>query len=553
MESRENEALKLYEPLPFQDAYHACTTKECLLMKANRAGGSLAGFVEDARAATNQDPYDKYPKEGTLACLGYGEKHIGRVIHAFLFEPGAFRIVKDQVTGKWRTFRPWPATTEYKGKCGDDGREKESQPAPPLIPPRFIEGKVAWVKASDKIFSSVRLTTGWKIWAFNSAGSPDQAQGFNVDLYHIDEDTATGGWYREAIGRTGITKGKLRWTALPHAKNDDIMNLMHRAEDNEADTTTLIRASMFDNPYYPEESKQANIVLWKSEGEDVYRNRALGQMVLDSILMYPTFSKDIHGAASLGSNSTAAQKIFTDNNGIPPEDWCRYMVVDPGHSTLAVLFFAVPPPRLGSQVFCYDELYLKQATAEIFGIKVAEKVRNYQFQDFIIDAHGGRLREIGSGLLPRTQYERQMEKQGIACVERGAAFRNGSDDIAGREMKMRSWLSIREDGHPTFLINVLACPHTCREFERFKKLQVLSGGVMVPTDKGNRRGAVHGVECAEYAAAHGLEYIKPSSKRIISSPMKRILNGRKRRKEVRAARSGGKPNNGISLGPKGVG
>ena len=48
--SRSCEALRLYEPLPFQERFHACTAKECIIVKGNRAGGSLAGFAEDGPA-----------------------------------------------------------------------------------------------------------------------------------------------------------------------------------------------------------------------------------------------------------------------------------------------------------------------------------------------------------------------------------------------------------------------------------------------------------------------------------------------------------------------
>ena len=79
---RESEALRLYEPLPFQDKYHACNAKEALIQAGNQVGKSLCAFVEDARAATGQDPYGKYPKEnGIMVCLGMDEGHIGRTIH----------------------------------------------------------------------------------------------------------------------------------------------------------------------------------------------------------------------------------------------------------------------------------------------------------------------------------------------------------------------------------------------------------------------------------------------------------------------------------------
>src|SRR3972149_1588114 len=71
---------------------------------------SLAHFVEIARALTGQDPYGKYPKrDGLAVCVAYGERHIGTVIHRYLFRWGAFKMIRDLGSGDWRTYRPWPA------------------------------------------------------------------------------------------------------------------------------------------------------------------------------------------------------------------------------------------------------------------------------------------------------------------------------------------------------------------------------------------------------------------------------------------------------------
>ena len=67
--------------------------------------------------------------------------------------------------------------------------------------------------------------------ATNSAGDPGQAQGFSVNLYGFDEDLATSGWYEEALGRIADCGGKIRWSALPHAKNEDMMQLITLAEE----------------------------------------------------------------------------------------------------------------------------------------------------------------------------------------------------------------------------------------------------------------------------------------------------------------------------------
>ena len=71
---RESEALRLYEPLPFQDQYHACHAKRSSYTGRQSDWKISLRFVEDARAATGQDPYGKYPKEnGIMVCLGMDE------------------------------------------------------------------------------------------------------------------------------------------------------------------------------------------------------------------------------------------------------------------------------------------------------------------------------------------------------------------------------------------------------------------------------------------------------------------------------------------------
>src|SRR5688572_24699975 len=105
---RECEALRLYEPQAFQDEFHKSTVRKLIMQKANQVGGTLCGAVEVARAVTGQDPYHKYPqRDGVVACLGYGEGHVGTVFYQKLFRAGAFEIIRDLATGKWRTYRPW--------------------------------------------------------------------------------------------------------------------------------------------------------------------------------------------------------------------------------------------------------------------------------------------------------------------------------------------------------------------------------------------------------------------------------------------------------------
>ena len=537
---RECEALRLYEPLPFQDRYHACQAKEVLIQAGNQVGKSLAAFVEDARAVTGQDPYEKYPKEnGIMVCLGMDEGHIGRTIHKYLFRAGAFKIIKDHITGRWRAWKPW-LKEDWK-------QRKSAKPAPPLIPPRYIK-RFAWKKRAQHVFELCELKNGWTIYAMGSKGDP--AQGFQADLVHIDEDLEKPEWYDEMIARLSMREGRLRWSALPHAKNDALVNLVERAEDEEKldnASTIVIRATIFDNPFMPEQVKEENIKRWKAKGEDEFRKRALGEMVTDSVLMYPTFSKDIHKAIKFDDPRNKVQKYLAENDGKPGDNWTRYMVVDPGHSVCAVTFHAVPPPSFGDHVVVYDELYIQQCTADKFGDMVKLKVGSDRFEAFIIDAHGGRIREIGTGVLPRVQYSKRLQYHDIKSNLTGYNFMHGSDDVPGRELKLRSWLSIAESGHPKMMIVTQRCPNLVREFNRFKK-KVTNGFV---TDEGNRRGPCHAIETLEYAAAHGLQYVKPKRKKKRATVVSKIISDRKRREAQRRANNKGPASNTISLGPQG--
>ena len=71
------------------------------------------------------------------------------------------------------------------------------------------------------------------------------------------------------------------------------------------------------------------------------------------------------------------------------------------------------------------------------------------------------------------------------------------------------------------------------------------------TDQGNRRGNCHAIETLEYAAAHGLKYVKPKSKRVIRGRVAQIIQGRKMRSAQRSAKKRGLSTNTINLGPQG--
>ena len=493
LRERKIEALKLYRPNQNQEAIHACTASEVLVIGGNRSGKSLCTFVEDARCVTGQDPHNKYPKEnGILVIVGKDWKHIGLTVVPYLFRQGAFKIIKDEVSGEWRAYNP----------DTDAHRRKEARPAPPLIPKRFIK-KTSWVLKSANYMQSCTLTTGWEIHFFSSEGEP--VQGFQADRVHIDEDINNENWVPELLARIVDRRGKFCWSAMPHSTNNALLGLKERADASEEalgdkSSIRLFRLRFLDNPYLDSQEKKKSIERWAAVGEDVLRMRSEGDFITDSVLVYPTFDMRIHGM---------------DRSELPdgqvPYDWCRYAVIDPGHAVTSVLFAAVPP----SEDFwlVYDQLYLRQCNALIFGEQFEKKVRGYHFHAFLIDAHGGRLRDIGSGRLPVEQYTEQLVRRQIRSQVTGSSFLAGCDDIIARTESTRTAMHIRPAGTPVLRVLRGAMPDLEREIKRYRKLVNYVAGTAIVTDRPNTKGEVHMCQCLEYLCAYRPHYHRPPSNR----------------------------------------
>jgi hypothetical protein len=544
---RRIEALNLYVPQPTQDDFHKCTAPECMLQGGNRGGKSLAAFIEDARAVLGKDPYNKYPKrDGVLAIVGYKESHLGGVVYPYLCKAGAFKIIRDKETDLWRVYRPWVPQ--------DVARKKEAKPAPPLIPPRMIE-KIVWKDRGKNVFSSIHLKTGWEKKAFSSRSKPDQ--GYQADLIHIDEDVLDPRHYEEAAGRLIDRSGRLIWSALPHDDNDAIARFSERAETQEEEhqrggpkpTTVVYRISMESNPYLPEEAKRAAVAGWKSMGDDVYRKRALGELITDSVLMYPMWNRGLHDIDRYGDHLQEAKDFLRSRK--VPINWCRRLAIDPGHDTAAGILIATPPSAKWHLVF--GEIYIRQCTAKMIAKAISDATAGTWFQTFLIDSHGGNLTSMDTGVSPREAYEREMKSLDVRCVETKNKFIPGCSVIAYREEVTRGMLAVQGAGVPQILVDFSACPNLDREMRRFRKKK--SNGMV--TDTGNRRTNTHAIECLEYLATYLTDanqpYIKPKGKRKpLTAGQMRVRAYRKRKKERQEAKNPFGITSTIILGPQGT-
>jgi hypothetical protein len=485
------ESLRLYRPTPKQWDFHQCPSSETLVIGGNRSGKSLCTFIEDAWAATGTHPVEgKYPKEGgNLVIVGANWKHIGLVVVPYLFKAGAFKIIRDKATGQWRSFDP----------ALDADREKEAKPAPPLIPPRMIKS-YSWLLKSAGYLNSCELINGWTIYCFSSEGDPPQ--GFQANRVHIDEDLNNEQWVPEMQARIADRKGLFCWSAMPHSKNEALAGLNERAERAEETGNQDIKRFVLrflDNPHIDSNEKRKMIERWAAIGDDVLRQRSEGEFTGDSILVYPSYNISIHGY----------ERSLLPTGSVP-EDWCRYAVIDPGHAVTAVLFAAVPPS--GDMVLCYDELYIRNCNALIFAAELLKKVEKHIFHAFLIDAHGARLTDIGSGKSPQDQYTEQLSALNIRSQVTGSSFLPGSDDVQAGLHAVRTMLHIRQDGTPKLRFLRSAMPNMEREMKRYKKKCAYIAGTTIVTDEPNKRGEFHLVDCLRYLCAYQPEYHRPEKK-----------------------------------------
>lgn len=487
LHERKIEALRLYRPMAHQAEFHQCRASERIVLGGNRGGKTLAVSVEAARAATGQDPFEKYTaRDGNLIIIGRNWPHIGMVCYPMLFKAGAYKIIKDEATHQWRSYNP---TT-------DEARKGEAKPAPPLIPPRYVKD-TSWVLKSAGYAQKVNLTNGWTVYFYSSEGEPPQ--GFQADLIWIDEDVANESWVPEMQARLADRKGRLVWSAMPHSKNDALLGLSERADreiEQGKENPDIVKFTFrfLDNAHIDQDEKRKNIERWSALGLDELKMRAEGEFTTESTLMYPSFNKAVH-------------ILSREELPVVPDDWTRYVAIDPGHAVMASIFGAVPPDD--SFLLIYDELYIRNCNALIWGEAFAEKCKHQNFRAFIMDMHGGTLRDLGSGRLPHELYTEELKKRKIRSEATSYGFIPGSDDIPARTALVRQLLHIRGDGTVRLKVHEGSCPNLLREMKRYRKKTTRVNGQVYVTDEPYTRGDVHAVQSLEYLCAYEPRYHKP--------------------------------------------
>lgn len=492
---RKIEAIKLYEPLPVQLAFHECRSRVRLLRGSNRSGKTLAATVEIARAVCGIDPLNRYPKEnGRWYCIGKDNRHIRETMWPKLGKAGAFKMIRDEVTGNWRSYRPW--------SLADAARKNDARLAPPLIPPRFIV-ESSWENKKEGIPSVVRLTTGWELVFYSSLGKP--ATGSDIDGWWFDEEIVDEEWYPEMIARILDRHGVGIWSATPQAGTDQLFELHEQADEErglpEPNVSEFI-CLISDNVHMTEEDKKFFAATISEEEASV---RLGGEFAISAFKVYPEFSMYVHGWEA-------------PDNWTMPHEWARYAVVDPGYQICAVLFAAVPSPGNGDYLYIFDELYLRNCDAATFAKHMELKTRGYGYQAFLIDPKNYLSTEVGTGKTVGQQYTEQLQKHGVKSVETGSSFRMANNDISAGLLAVHGLLAMRADGAPKLRIVEGRTPNLISEFKRYHNKRVRNQVQDVPTKKND-----HTMDALRYLAMANLRWVKPTAGKGPLNPVVRAF------------------------------
>jgi hypothetical protein len=478
---RKIDGLKLYQPMPKQLDFHESQAKERLIRGANRSGKTTAAAVEVARAITGKDP--RYPQEGIAYIVGKDGKEMANVMYKLLFRAGAYKIIRDAKTGEWRAWNP--------SNVEDFLRKKETKLAPPLVPPRYIKNTV-WDKKGAEHPELIRLHNGWDVHCFSSNSLPPH--GTQIDLVWFDEEILNQSWYTEMAARLVDREGFFVWSATPQAGTIGLYELHERAEKEAAllpkDKRRIEEfvVTLAENYHLTDEQK----ALFESKlSADEIMVRVHGEFAAQGFRVFPEMSKTSHLC-----------KYFPI-----PGDWTTYVAIDPGRQTCAALFVAIPPN--GEYAYAFDELYLHQCSAELFGREMARKCKGRAVQAFIIDHQEGRKVEAGSGRTIEEQYSDALDRHRVACARTGTGFTNAAAEPRAGVEAVREWLRPREQQGPRLRILEDTCPWFLWEMTRYWFERTKDG----ITDKPRERGPVHLCACIRYIVQDRPTYIPPEEKK----------------------------------------
>lgn len=509
--NRAQNALALFRPLPHQEQmlrdFGMDSVMECLLSGGNRSGKSVTTAVWMASLLLDQPIIlssgekifarpQRWRGDGLLVWgIGYNWKHIGETLYRLLFKKGAFNIIKDEVTLKWRAYDP----------VADAG--KIPVKAPPLIPASAIDpGSWDWENKKAKQLHSVTLKAdGTRLVFYPSTA--EVAQGNPVHAIWVDESIENDNHYAEWLMRISEYEGKIIWTTWPTTEPSAAM--IGVKDRGEAQRGAIEPSALYfqfkgsENPHTQNAHREAALATMSPEERAA---RDAGTFMMDGWLMYPKYSRGIH--AALRSDPDLDDKLakaIRAANGIP-QDWTRYLALDPGTSHPAALMIAVPPPwEFGDFVVPYMEVYPGRCDADELAVRIKRATPHETFHSFIADYRAARQTAPGIGFSIADNYSRAFRAQDLRSLYTGSAFLAGIDVPEIRIGMLQAWMAQRPDGTCKLRIYGDGCPNLCDQLERYRKQ---AGPDRKPTDKPGKSQQIDVATCLEYLAGFQPTYVR---------------------------------------------
>lgn len=457
---------------------------EVLIDGGNRSGKTTLAAVFFASFVRNEPittwsgekihcrPQAKRNRPITAWVIGDHLRHIGMTIYRLLLDPEpsdpAFKVVKDTVTGGLRAWSP----EQYPD---DWSRENECRPSPPLIPEHLLDGDIEWAPGRKQAneFRSFKLKNGSQVFAFASSG--EVKQGDNCDLIWNDENIINKWYYEEWLNRLRNTSGMSLWSTIPRDSCHKYSEVMQRLDDEQSEVDRGEKEdherygfhgtiSMFDSPFIPQQQK--DLALQQMGDRDVMV-RIYGKMSTRLISIYQDYNPGLHCAVFGDDRDDEVARILSENSFVPPADWTRELILDPGTQKPAILLGAVPPPHLWHDnepyFVVYREIFIRRATPEQLAKQVLQTEAGFKFERFIIDGQMGRQKPPGFVETVEYQYTKAFMKAGLFCRQSDYEFTIGDSDFSRRSKQVMHAMRVRPCRRPQLRIINQACPNLVKQ------------------------------------------------------------------------------------------
>lgn len=496
---RKMEAIYLYRPLPMAEKFHACDWPERLLTGSNRAAKTCSSIAEIARAFTGQDPYGKYPKrDGRAIIVGKDETMLAEVIWRYLYFGGAFRIIRDAITQEWRTVKPWEE--------GDRLRRAEWRAAPPFLPRRMIKS-VSWKNKKKGVPGKLVMKNGWEAVFFS--GNSDPLPGTNVDIVYFSEEIENERWYPEMAMRLLDRKGKFIWDTTPELGTAKLYDLYLESQKPGVSRIKHFHFLLKDNPYLDQADKDLVADKFKHDPRAL-KSKVYGEFVIAGAKVFFEFMPEAEKCPHL-----------VDTFKIP-DDWTRYVAVDPGNQKCMTLFLAVPPEDEEERTvklpggtkytypwgyYIYDEIHIEHCTAAIWASAFAIRCQGQQIERMIIDHQRGRVTDESS-LAIEDQYLEALEEHGFRARHTGWEY--GCNNPHIRVERIHHYMEIGKDLAPKLYFLKDSVPLTIFQMDKYRQATIKG----VPKYGEDGRPKFHkkdddAVDCVGYLCAADPEYVRP--------------------------------------------